>query len=168
MINKNYNYSTPPSILVEVARIAAPYKGKPEMLMNVLVECQKIVNAFSEDVAAVIAREMGISQTHVYGFITFYAMLSVTPRGKYIIRMCKSAPCHVRGAKDVVDTMEEILGIKMGETTADGLFTLEYCACLGICDISPSIMINDRVYGNLTPESTKALLKKYLRDREAN
>ena len=159
-----YSHKTSSDQLVEVAKIAAPYKNRPEMLMTVIIQVQKVVRAFSEDVAAVIAREMGIPQTNVYSFITFYAMLSVKPRGKYIIRMCESAPCHVRGAKEVVKAMEKTLQIKMGETTEDGRFTLEYCPCLGICDIFPAIMINDATYGNLTPDSVTQLIKRYIRE----
>ena len=88
---ESYSYKTPSSQLVEVAKIASRYRGKPEMLMKVIIQAQKVVTAFSASVAAVIAREMEIPQTQVYSFITFYAMLSVKPRGKYIIRMCKSA-----------------------------------------------------------------------------
>lgn len=164
MANTMSNHNTPPAKLVEVAAIASRYKGQQDQLMQVLIECQSVVNTFSEDVAAVIAREMGLSQTHVYGFITFYAMLSTKPRGKYIIRMCKSAPCHVRGAREIVKAMEDFLHIKMGETTEDNRFTLEYCECLGICDVSPAIMINDKTYGNLTPESARELLKQYIRE----
>lgn len=111
-----------------------------------------------------IAREMDIPQTQVYSFITFYAMLSVKPRGKYIIRMCKSAPCHVRGAKEIVDALEDLLQIKVGETTEDKRFTLEYCPCLGICEQSPAIMINDKTYVNLTPESVRDVVKRYIRE----
>ena len=107
---------------------------------------------------------MGIAQTHVYGFITFYAMLSVKPHGKYIVRMCKSAPCHVRGAQEIVLALEDQLNIKMGETTEDGRFTLEYCPCLGICDVSPAIMINDKTYGDLTPDSVREIIKRYIRE----
>ena len=157
-------YQTPSSKLVEVARIAAKYKGEPDKLMRVITEAQKVVSAFSEDVTTVIAREMGLSLAHVYGFITFYAMLSTAPRGKYIVRMCKSAPCHVHGAVDIVKAMEDFLNIQVGETTEDGLFTLEYCNCLGICDISPAIMINDAIYGDLTPTSVKKILQRYIRE----
>lgn len=159
-----YSYKTPSSLLVKVAEIAAPYRDRPEMLMKVITRVQKVVPAFSAAVAAVIAREMNISQTQVYSFVTFYAMLSVKPRGKYIVRMCKSAPCHVRGAREVVRAIEDQLGIHMGETTEDGRFTLEYCPCLGICDISPAVMINDRTYGNLNDQSARELTKRYIRE----
>ncbi|MGL5437102.1 MAG: NAD(P)H-dependent oxidoreductase subunit E [Lachnospiraceae bacterium] len=163
-VEKSYSYKTASSKLVQVAEIASRYKGRPEMLMKVIIQAQQIVPAFSEAVAAVIAREMEIPQTQVYSFITFYAMLSVKPRGKYIIRMCKSAPCHVKGAREIVRALEEMLHIRMGETTEDNRFTLEYCPCLGMCEISPAIMINDRTYGNLTVESIRNIIKKYIRE----
>lgn len=163
-VEETYSYKTSSSKLVQVAEIASRYKGRPEMLMKVIIQVQKIVPAFSASVASVIAREMGISQTDVYSFVTFYAMLSVKPRGKYIIRMCKSAPCHVKGAKEIVRALEDLLHIKMGETTEDNRFTLEYCPCLGICEVSPAIMINEKTYGNLTPDSVRSIVKMYIRE----
>lgn len=163
-VEEPYSYKTVSSKLVQVAEIASRYKGRPEMLMKVIIQVQKIVPSFSASVAAVIAREMEIPQTEVYSFITFYAMLSVKPRGKYIIRMCKSTPCHVKGAREIVQEVEQLLGIHMGETTEDNRFTLEYCPCLGICEISPAIMINEKTYGNLTRESVRSIIKMYIRE----
>mgnify|MGYP004705400273 FL=1 len=164
MKEEGYSYKTPSAQLVQIAQIASRYRGCPEMLMKVIIQSQKIVTAFSASVAAVIAREMDIPQTQVYSFITFYAMLSIKPRGKYIIRMCKSAPCHVRGAQEIVDALEDLLGIRMGETTEDHRFTLEYCPCLGVCEQAPAIMINDRAYVNLTPETVKEVVRRYIRE----
>lgn len=159
------NFTTPASALDKVAKIAAGYKGQPDQLMHVLLEAQKVAgNALPSDVAAVISKEMGVPQNHIYGFITFYSMFSDSKRGKYVIRICRSTPCHVRGAVNIVNAMEEALGIKMGETTDDGLFTLEYTECLGICDIAPAVMVNDDVHGNLTAESAKELIMKYKRE----
>lgn len=163
---ETYSYKTSSSQLVKIAQIASRYKGRPEMLMKVIIQVQKIQPAFSASVAAVIAREMDIPQTQVYSFITFYAMLSVKPRGRYIIRMCKSAPCHVRGAKEIVRALEDLLQIRMGETTEDHRFTLEYCPCLGICEQSPAIMINEKTYVKLTPESVRDIVKRYIREME--
>jgi len=149
--------------LVEVARLAAPYRDQPEQLMNVILQVEKAVPAFSPQVTAVIAREMNISQTDVYSFISFYKMLYTGKRGKYIIHMCQSAPCHIRGAKEVLESVEEFLGIKVGETTEDNKFTLAYSPCIGVCDVSPAMLINGKVYGNLTPESVRDVLKSYIR-----
>lgn len=95
MYQNQYSYITNPSSLVQVAEIASKYKGQQDKLMDVIIAVQKIVPSLAEDVAAIIAREMGLSQNHVYSFVTFYEYLSVHPRGKYMIRMCSSAPCHV-------------------------------------------------------------------------
>lgn len=164
MQQNQYSYTTSPSSLVQVARIASKYKGQQDKLMDVIISVQKIVPSLAEDVAAVIAREMGLSQNHVYSFVTFYEYLSVKPHGKYTIRMCSSAPCHVRGATEVIETITGILGIQIGETTPDNRFTVELCPCLGICDISPAIMINNTVYGDLNPEKAEELIKKYIRE----
>lgn len=163
-LDKNMTYRVPASKLVEIAKLAAPYRDKPEHLMKVVLTVQEIVPVFSEDVTAVIAREMNIPQTQVYSFITFYKMLYTEHRGKYVVHMCQSAPCHIRGAEEIVKALEELLHIKMGETTEDNRFTLAYSPCLGICDISPAIMINGKVYGDLTPESVKEVIKRYIRE----
>lgn len=152
-----------PLDLVEVARLAAPYRDRPEMLMHVVLQVEKAVPIFSPQVTAVIAREMNISQTQVYSFISFYKMLYTGKRGKYIIHMCQSAPCHIRGAKEVLESVEDFLHIKVGETTEDNMFTLAYSPCIGMCDVSPSMLINDKAYGNLTPDSVRDILKSYIR-----
>ena len=164
MDDKNLTYRVPASKLVEVSKIAAPYRNMPEHLMKVILKTQEIVPVFSEDVTAVIAREMNIPQTQVYSFVTFYHMLYTEHRGRYVIHMCQSAPCHIRGAEEVIKAIEDLLGIKMGETTEDNRFTLAYSPCLGVCDISPAIMINDKVYGNLTPDSVREVIKRYIRE----
>jgi len=164
MSHNQYSFTTSPSALVQVAEIASNYKGQQDKLMDVIIAVQKVVPSLAEDVAAVIAREMGLSQNHVYSFVTFYEYLSVKPHGKYTIRMCSSAPCHVRGAKEVMETIIQMLGINIGETTPDDRFTIEVCPCLGICDISPVIMINDEIYGDLNPEKARELIKKYKRE----
>ncbi len=153
-----------PLTLVEVARLAAPYRDQPDKLMKVVLDVEKVVPVFSPQVTAVIAREMNLSQTEVYSFISFYERMYTGERGKYIIHMCQSAPCHIRGAKEVLTAIEEYLGIRIGETTEDGLFTLAYAPCIGACDVAPAIMINDKVFGNLTPDSVKAVLKSFIRE----
>lgn len=159
-----YSYDTPRSALVQVVDIASRYRRQPDKLMEVILQVEKIVPDIAEDVAAIIAREMDISQNTVYTFVTFYERLSVKKRGKYIVRMCYNAPCHVRGAVKVRDAILDYLGVGLGETTPDGRFTVEMAPCMGVCDRSPAIMINDEVYGDLTPESAVALLKRYIRE----
>lgn len=99
-----------------------------------------------------IARYMNLSVAEVYGIISFYRLFSVKPRGKYVIRLCDSLACRVSGSLDVYSYLSHELGLKRGETTEDGIFTLEIVNCLGSCDTAPNMMINDRLFGNLTIE----------------
>ena len=148
--------------MAQVAAIAARYKNEPDQLMRILLEIQSVCgNAVPREAATVISSVTGIPEVEIYGFITFYAMLSDKPRGQYIIRMCKSAPCHIVGAREVAQAICDYLGIVPGETTADGLFTLEFCECIGLCDTAPAIMINDSVYTNLTPQSAVSLIRAF-------
>ncbi len=115
-----------------------------------------------------VAKELDIPYGYLYGVMTFYSMYSVTPRGKFIIRLCESAPCHVNGAENILDALKEELGIQVGETTADGLFTLEHTACLGTCEVSPAMQINEVVFGNLTAARVKEVLENYRAGKAAD
>jgi NADH-quinone oxidoreductase subunit F len=108
-----------------------------------------------------VARELDVPYPYLYGVLSFYTMFSTQPRGKYIIRMCESPPCHIWGADNLVEVLKSELGIKVGETTADGLFTLEHTACLGVCEVSPAMQINEVVFGRLTPERLKEVVNDY-------
>lgn len=150
--------------LPEIQRIAARYKDNPEQLMRLLLEIQALAaNAVPREVAMLVSSITGIPESKIYGYITFYAFFSTKPRGKYIIRMCKSAPCHINGAHAVVNAISRELGIKPGETTQDSMFTMEYCECKGLCDASPSILINNIAYSSLTPEKATEIIKRYKR-----
>lgn len=107
------------------------------------------------------ARFFGVSEAEAYGVATFYSYLSVEPRGKYIIRMCESAPCHVAGADEVMKALESELGIKTGETTADGKFTLELAECVGQCQATPVITINSEPIFDVNPQQIPEILKAY-------
>jgi NADH-quinone oxidoreductase subunit E len=107
-----------------------------------------------------VADYLGITSSEIYCVISFYTMFSQAPRGKYVIRVCRSPPCYVMECTTVIDSLERILGIKMGETTRDGVFTLELSSCLGLCYEAPAMMINDEVYGNLTSERIEEIIKR--------
>ncbi|MDI6853670.1 MAG: NADH-quinone oxidoreductase subunit NuoF [Deltaproteobacteria bacterium] len=109
-----------------------------------------------------VSREMNLPYAYLYGVLSFYTMFSTQPRGKYIIRLCESPPCHIMGVDNLVDVLKDELGLKeVGETTADGLFTLEHTACLGVCEVAPAMEINEVVHGRLTPERIKSILADY-------
>ncbi|MFN4201350.1 MAG: NADH-quinone oxidoreductase subunit NuoE [Fervidobacterium gondwanense] len=110
------------------------------------------------EVGDMIAEELNIPPSKVYEVLTFYTMFSTKPRGKYIIRVCTSLPCHVPGGREIVEFLKNKLGVQFGETTKDGLFTLEETGCLGLCGVSPVIMINDEYYGDLTVEKVEEIL----------
>ena len=105
-----------------------------------------------------IAKEFDISLAEISGILSFYTMFSTEPRGKYIIRLCDSLACRVSGSVDIYLYLQQKLGIKNGETTQDGLFSLEVVNCLGTCHTAPNIMINDETYGNVTPDKVDDLL----------
>lgn len=100
-----------------------------------------------------------IPQSSIYGVITFYNQFRLRPIGKYVIRLCDGTACHVSGSRMLLDTVQDELGIEVGDTTEDGLFTLYTVACLGCCSLAPVIMVNDETYGRLTPSALRKLLR---------
>ncbi len=149
----------------KVREIVADHNGRPEALLDILHDIQGELNYLPPEAMRRVALEMGLPLSKVYGVATFYSMYSTKPRGKYVVRICESAPCHVMGAREVIAALEENAGAKVGETSPDGLFTLEFTSCLGVCGVAPAVMVNDQVHGNLTPESAAAVLDEY-RSRE--
>ena len=98
------------------------------------------------------ADHLGLAYSFVYGVATFYTMYSLKPRGKNLIRVCQSPPCHLLGSSTISRELMRLLGVGFGQTTPDKLFTLEMTSCLGVCGVAPAMMVNERVYGNLTVE----------------
>lgn len=131
-------------------------------LLPILLDAQAISdrNYISEDVAVHIASQLDIPLSRVSSVISFFAALSVEPRGRNVIKLCRSTACMVNKYQSVRDILEDELQIRMGETTPDGLFSLEYTECIGACDISPAFRINREVHGNLDADSIKALLNQ--------
>jgi NADH:ubiquinone oxidoreductase subunit E len=153
-----------PQLEKQITAIAKRYHKEPHQLMRILLDIQKLTsNAIPREVGVVISRITGIPEAKLYDYISFYAMISPEPRGKYVIRMCESAPCHVTGARAVMESIAKTLGIQAGETSVDGRFTLEFCQCLGVCEASPAILVNDVVYKNLTPGRAATLMEDYMR-----
>lgn len=153
-----------PEKKAEIKSIASRFRKQPDQLMKVLLEVQDVSsNAFPREVAVIVSEETGIPVGKLYGYTSFYSMFSPEPRGQYVVRMCESAPCQVCRAKDVMDAISKVLGIHPGETSKDGKFTLEYCQCLGLCEKAPAIMVNDKVYSDLTPGRVTTLMEDYMK-----
>jgi NADH-quinone oxidoreductase E subunit len=149
------------SDLVRVDEIVKGYQNTKTPLIYILKDVQKEFGSLSEPVLTRVAKTTNIPLSEIYGVATFYSLFTTTKKGKYIVRCCNNAPCHVNGSKDVLNKIKEYLGVEIGETTLDGNFTLEFTSCLGLCAVAPVMMVNDDVYGNLTPEKALAILKDY-------
>ena len=136
-------------------------KDQPGALMPVLQRAQNIFGCVSLDVQKRIAECLGVTLSEVYGVATFYAQFSLVPSGKYVISVCLGTACYVKGSQKVLDRLSEELGIPVGGTTRDGLFTLNATRCLGACGLAPVMTINEEVYGRLVPDDIPGILAKY-------
>lgn len=142
-----------------VADIIRKHGNTGDALIPILHETQKALGYLTEEAMRQIAGELNVPFSKVYGVATFYSLFSTQAKGKHIIRLCESAPCHIGGAPEILKAIEDELGIRVGQTTPDNKFTLEFTSCLGVCGVAPAIMIGDTVYGNLTPEKVKEVLR---------
>ncbi len=143
-------------------KIFEKYSPEKENLIYILHEIQDNhpQQYVSEDAVTAVSEYLKIPRAHIYGVLTFYTMFSTKPRGKNVIRLCESPPCFLKGSEKVLRKLRDVLDVKVGETTPDGLFTLELCACLGVCGNAPVMMINEDVYGNLTDTKVEEIIKK--------
>lgn len=122
-------------------------------------------NYVSEEAVQSVSEYLKVPVNHIYGVLTFYTMYSTKPRGKNVIRLCESPPCFVKGCDNILNRLKKILGVEAGETTTDGLFTLELCACLGLCGNAPVMMINEEFYGDLTEDKAETIIKSIREER---
>ena len=134
-------------------------------LITILQHTQEIYGYLPQEAIREISKRTGIAESEIMGVATFYTQFRLTPVGKYMIMLCQGTACHVNSSEAILQTVTEELGIKDGETTPDGLFSLKCVACLGCCSLSPVMMINDDTYGSLTPDKTRKILKE-LREAE--
>ncbi|HNX51935.1 MAG TPA: NADH-quinone oxidoreductase subunit NuoE [Thermoanaerobaculaceae bacterium] len=137
------------------------FVGEEGRLIPLLQRVQEKDGFMSRERIEEIHKQSGIPLAQIYGVATFYAQFRFTPVGKNLVRVCHGTACHVSGANEITKAMEDELGIVTGETTADGLFTLEMVSCLGCCSLAPVIMINNSTHGNLTEKEVKKVLKAY-------
>ena len=138
--------------------ILAKYADKPGGMIEAFHAVQDELNYLPEEVIIEAAKVFNKPVMQAYGVATFYSMFSTDKRGKYVIRLCESAPCHVAGAAEVVAALEKELGVKMGESTADGLFSLEFTECVGQCQATPVITINGKPYLDVTPAQISGII----------
>ena len=141
--------------------VIAQYKDVPGATMPILQAAQDIYGYLPEEVQIIIAEELDIPLSEVYGVTSFYAQFTTNPKGQYKIQVCLGTACYVKGAADVLTAIEKKLGIKPGGITPDGKFSLDACRCVGACGLAPVMMINEEVYGRLTPDKIGPILDKY-------
>lgn len=134
---------------------------KNDSLIPLLQSAQDSYGYIPEKIIYYISELVGIPPAEIYGVITFYAQFRLKPLGKNIIKICQGTACHVNGSKNVLSALQDELGISIGETTGEGLFSLESVACLGCCSLAPVMMINNETFGNLTSEKIKMTLRKF-------
>lgn len=131
-----------------------------ENILAILIDIQfASPNGYvDQEVAQIVADELGLTETRVFELLSYYAMLKVKPQAQYVLKVCNSSPCHFNDSEAIVNTLHEKLGVPIGETTADGVFAYHYIPCVGACDIGPVIKIKDTVFGDLTDEKIGALI----------
>lgn len=130
-------------------------------LIAVLHKAQDLYGYLPQDVMDSVAEKMQIPTAHIWGVATFYHYFNLKPVGKNIVSVCMGTACYVKGADKVLEALKKALGVEVGETTEDKLFTLQEARCLGACGIAPVIMINDKIYGELDPKKTVSLINQY-------
>lgn len=130
-------------------------------LLPLLKEMERKEGYLSRESIDEIATSLSLPLGEVFGTATFYSFFPIEPTGKHVIRICKSVPCHLKDAEMIIETVGKELGISPGETTTDKRFSFELTNCIGACDQSPAMMINDEVYGSLTADRIDAILKSF-------
>lgn len=141
-------------------------RSKPGGIMPVLQQAQEIYGYLPIEVQSIVAEGMDFSLSEVYGIVTFYSQFSLTPKGDFQISVCMGTACYVKEADKIVQAIEEKLGIKNGECTQDGIFSLDTTRCIGACGLAPVMMIGEDVYGKVTVDQLDDILAKYMKKKK--
>lgn len=141
-------------------------KQTPGFLMPVMQKAQEIYGYLPVEVQEIIAEETGTPLETIYGVATFYSQFSLNKKGKHEVSVCLGTACYVKGSDRVLEKVEEVLGIKQGECTEDGLFSIESCRCVGACGLAPVMIIDEKVYGKMTPDRVPAIIEEYRKEEE--
>ena len=154
------------ALYAQLDEVIAKHKDQPGSLISVLHKAQGIFGYLPEEVQAYVAEKMDIPLSEIYGVVTFYALFTMQPKGKYNFNVCLGTACYVKGSGKLMEKLQAELGIGIGDRTEDGLFSIEGCRCVGACGLAPVITVNDKVYGHLTEADIPRLIKEY-RELEA-
>ena len=153
--------------VAQIEEICARYKDEKTPLMMILSDIQNEYGYIPLEVQEIVSEKTGIPVAEIYGVVTFYSFFSLTPKGKYVIGCCLGTACYVRGAQQVIDKFCEILGIAPGQTTEDGMFTIDALRCIGACGIAPAVTINGKVYPKMSVPQVAEVIASY-KDKEVS
>ena len=145
----------------QINEIIERYKNEETPLMLILSDIQKEYGYIPLEVQELVSEKTGIPVAEIYGVVSFYSYFSLTPKGKYVIGVCLGTACYVKGSQAVIDKFSEILNIKPGETSEDGLFTLDALRCIGACGIAPAVSINGKVYSKVSVNQVQGIIDSY-------
>lgn len=155
-----------PHAAKQIKEIVERYKNEETPLMMILEAIQEEYGYIPLEVQELVSSLLNVPVAEIYGVVTFYSFFSLTPKGKYVIGVCLGTACYVKGSQLVMDKFSELLKIKPGQTTEDGLFTLDALRCIGACGIAPAISINGKVYPKVEVGKVAGIIKEYT-DKEA-
>ncbi|MGF1586235.1 MAG: NAD(P)H-dependent oxidoreductase subunit E [Bacteroidales bacterium] len=147
--------------LRQLKEVCKSFNNEAGELINVLHKAQSIFGYLPAEVQEVVARELNVSVAKVYGVVTFYSFFTMVPRGRFPISVCTGTACYVRGAEKVLDEVKRLLKVPVGETTADGKFSIAGLRCVGACGLAPVVLVGDKTYGRVAPDGVKKILKEY-------
>ncbi|MDO5703375.1 MAG: NAD(P)H-dependent oxidoreductase subunit E [Lachnospiraceae bacterium] len=153
---------------LQIREICRRHRDERTPLMIILSDIQNEYGYIPLEVQEVVSEETGISVAEIYGVVTFYSFFSLTPKGKYVIGCCLGTACYVKGGQQVIDKFSELLHIKPGETTEDGMFTLDALRCIGACGIAPAVSISGTVYPKVNPSQVKDIIAGYVEAEKNN
>jgi len=150
-----------PDHLDAVDKLMEPYRGRPGNLIQVLHKAQNVVGYLPREVQVKVAEGLNVPLSKVYGVVSFYSFFNTEPKGKHKISICAGTACYVRGAKQLINKLEEEMNLKPGGTSEDGLFSLDLVRCVGACGLGPVVTVDDEVYGQVDTEKLISILSKY-------
>ncbi|MCR4688490.1 MAG: NAD(P)H-dependent oxidoreductase subunit E [Saccharofermentans sp.] len=153
--------------VAQITEICQRHKDEKTPLMMILSDIQNEYGYIPLEVQELVSKHTGISVAEIYGVVTFYSFFSLEPKGKYVIGCCLGTACYVKGAQNVIDKFSELLSIKPGQTTADGLFTLDALRCIGACGIAPAVSINGKVYPKVAVGQVSEIIDSYRQEANA-
>ena len=145
----------------QLVEMIGSYPKERSSVMPVMQNAQKIYGYLPVEVQTVIAEKLELPIGMVYGISTFYSQFSLSPKGKHVISVCMGTACYVKNAGKILERIVTILGIKHGECTQDGLFSIDECRCIGACGLAPVMTVGKDVYGRITPDDVDGILEKY-------